>query len=258
LGFSVHAFEAGASLGGVWHWNRYPGARVDCEVPYYQFTIPEVWRSWNWSERFPGHEELKRYFAHVDKVLDLSKDIIFSANVNSAVCDTHSSKWQVATEDGRTATCTYLICATGSLFKRQYPAFKNRESYKGLLHHSAFWPEDLDTNGKRIAIIGSGATGVQCVQEMAKTASHLTAYIRTASISLPIRQRNLNKEEQDQNKSIYKSIFDLARQTTSDIAFDAQEGMLSDAAIQERERLWEELWNRGGFNFQLSNFTDYI
>jgi cation diffusion facilitator CzcD-associated flavoprotein CzcO len=93
---------------------------------------------------------------------------------------------------------------------------------------------------------------------MAKTASHLTVYIRTASISLSMRQRNLTKEEQDQNKSIYKSIFNLARQTTSGIAFDAQEGMLSDATIRERERLWEELWNRGGFNFQLSNYTDYI
>jgi cation diffusion facilitator CzcD-associated flavoprotein CzcO len=146
----------------------------------------------------------------------------------------------------------------GSSFKLHHPAFKNLDSYKGLLHHSAFWSEALDTNGKRIAVIGSGSTGVQCVQEMAKTASHLTVYIRTASISLPMRQRNLTKEGQDQNKSIHKSIFDLARKTTSGIAFDTQKGAVSDATVQEREKLWEELWNRGGFNINLSNYRDYL
>lgn len=140
---------------------------------------------------------MRRYFAHVDKVFDLSKDIGFSANVTSAVFDTKLSKWQVATEDGRTATCTYFICVTGSSFKRHYPDFKNLGSYKGSLHHSAFWPKDLDTSGKRIVIIGSGATGVQCVQEMAKTASHLTVYIRTVSLAPPMGQRKLTKEEQD-------------------------------------------------------------
>lgn len=201
---------------------------------------------------------MRRYFAHFDKVLDLSKDIGFSANVTSAVFDTKLSKWQVATEDGRTATCTYFICVTGSSFKRHYPDFKNLGSYKGSLHHSAFWPKDLDTSGKRIVIIGSGATGVQCVQEMAKTASHLTVYIRTVSLALPMGQRKLTKEEQDQNKSIYKSIFNLARQSNTGLAYDGIAGVVADATTEEREKFWEELWNRGGFNFQVSNYRDYL
>ena len=259
LGLNVHLFEAGKSLGGVWHWNRYPGARVDSEIPYYQYSIPEVWKTWNWSQRFPGHEELRAYFAHVDKVLQLSKDVTFGADVIDADFDESTAKWTVKTRDGRTAMCTYLIAATGSSYKRHYPDFENWRSYKGTIHHSAFWPEEgVDTTGKRVAIIGAGATGVQCVQEIAKEAKELSVFIRTPNISLPMGQRELTVQEQDAYKSIYKSIFKLSRQTSSGLGYDQPEGQLSDIPEEEREKHFEELWARGAFNFNVANYRDYL
>ncbi|KAF7549534.1 hypothetical protein G7Z17_g6326 [Cylindrodendrum hubeiense] len=119
LGFNVHAFEAGAYLGGVWHWNTYPGARVDSEMPYYQFSMPEVWRKWNWSQRFPSGEELKAYFRHVDETLNLSKDITYFANVIDGRYDELTAKWTITTENGHKAVCKYLVCSVFELNEKE-------------------------------------------------------------------------------------------------------------------------------------------
>ncbi|KAH7134495.1 cyclopentanone monooxygenase [Dactylonectria estremocensis] len=238
LGFNVHVFEAGAYLGGVWHWNTYPGARVDSEMPYYQFSIPEVWRKWNWSERFPSGEELKAYFKHVDETLDLSKDITYSANVIAGKYDESAAKWTVTTENGHKAVCKYLLCATGSSFKPHYPDFKNLNTFQGQLIHSTRWPTVANTKNKRVAIIGSGATAIQCTQEIAKEARHLTVYIL--------------------NKSTYRTMFAHCRKTKSGLGYDTQPGSVFDLSDQEREDLWEELWNRGGFNFNQANYRDFL
>lgn len=258
LGLSVHVFEAGTSLGGVWHWNTYPGARVDSEMPYYQFSMPEVWRTWNWSERFPSGEELRAYFHHVDKKLDLSKDVTYSANVTGANYDETTAKWTVNTESGHKAVCRYFICATGSSFKAHYPAFKNLEKFQGQMIHSTHWPAVANTKNARVAIVGSGATAVQCTQEIAKEARHLTVYIRTTSISLPMFQRSWDEFEQRVNKATYRGMFAHCRKTKSGLGYDVQSGSVFELNDQEREDLWEELWNRGGFNFNQANYRDFL
>ncbi|KAH6871224.1 cyclopentanone monooxygenase [Thelonectria olida] len=258
LGLNVHVFEAGSDLGGVWHWNTYPGARVDSEMPYYQFSMPEVWRKWNWSERFPSGEELKAYFKHVDKTLDLSKDITYSTSVIGARYDESAAKWTVKTENGLKAIAKYLICATGSSFKPHHPNFKNLGKFQGQLIHSTRYPEVANTKDKRIAIIGSGATAIQCTQEIAKEARHLTVYIRTASISLPMFQRSLGEFEQRVNKSTYKGMFARCRKSTSGLGYDPQPGSVFELNEHEREGFWEELWNRGGFNFNQANYRDFL
>lgn len=257
-GLKVHVFEAGSSLGGVWYWNTYPGARVDSEIPYYQFSLPEVWRKWNWSERFPGGEELRAYFKHVDETLNVSKDTTFSANVVDARYDESVASWTVTTEKGQRAVCKYLICATGSSFKPHYPNFKNLEHFEGQLIHSTRWPTVANTRNQRVAIIGSGATAVQCTQEIAKEAQHLTVYIRTASISLPMFQRPLSEFEQRINKSTYKRMFAHCRKSTAGLGYDPQPGSVLEISDQEREELWEDLWNRGGFNFNQANYRDFL
>lgn len=257
LGFKVHVFEAGSYLGGVWHWNTYPGCRVDSDIPYYQFSMPEVWRKWNWSERFPSGEEIRDYFKHVDKTLGLSKDITYSANVIDAKYDVSAGKWTVKTENGNIATCKYLVSATGSCFKPYCPPFKNLETFKGQLIHSTRWPAVAKTKGTRVAIIGSGATAVQCTQEIAKEASNLTVYIRTASISLPMFQRTISEFEQRVNKGNYRSMFAHCRKSMSGLGYDMQEGSLFELNDQEREEFWEELWNRGGLSFNLNNYQDF-
>ncbi|KAH6722767.1 cyclopentanone monooxygenase [Leptodontidium sp. MPI-SDFR-AT-0119] len=258
LGLNVHVFDAGSYLGGVWHWNTYPGARVDSEIPYYQFSMPEVWRKWNWSERFPSGEELRAYFKHVDESLHLSKDITYSANVVDVKYDEPAARWTITTENGHKAVCKYLICATGSSFKPHYPAFKNLNTFQGQVIHSTRWPAVANTKNARVAIIGSGATAVQCTQEIAKEAHHLTVYIRTASISLPMFQRSMSELEQRVSKSSYRSIFAYCRKSKSGLGYDTQPGSVHDLTDQEREEFWEELWSRGGFNFNQANYRDYL
>jgi cation diffusion facilitator CzcD-associated flavoprotein CzcO len=258
LGLKVHVVEAGASLGGVWYWNTYPGARVDSEIPFYQFSLPEVWRKWNWTERFPSGDELRAYFKHVDETLDLSKDITYSASVIGAKYDEVQAKWFVTIENGQKIVTKYLICATGSCFKPHYPAFKNLDQFKGQVIHSTRWPAVADVENKRVAIVGSGATAIQCTQEIAKVAHHLTVYIRTPSISLPMFQRPLSEFEQRVNKSSYRHVFDYCRKTKSGLGYDARPGSVFELNDQEREELFEELWNRGGFNFNQANYRDFL
>jgi len=260
LGFSVRLIDAGSSLGGVWHWNRYPGARVDSEIPYYQYTLREVWRDFNWSQRFPSHDELKSYFAHVDRTLDLSRDVQYSTVVTSAEWDPKASQWTVQTDKGYGLTCRFLLPATGSSYKRHEPDFLGmRTTFGGVVVHSAAWPEgEIDHAGKRVAIIGAGATGLQLVQEMSKTAEHTTVYIRQPNIALPMGQRELTPLEQRAQKAVYGGLFKLAKASGNGIAGDAQPKSFGEMTPKEWEELWEELWARGGFGFQSANAADFL
>jgi len=258
LGLKVNVVEAGAKFGGTWFWNRYPGARVDSETPYYCLAIPEVYRDWNFSERFPGHEELREYFQHVDKTLELSKDTFFNTIIVEARYDADAGKWRVKSANGETATCTYLVMATGSSHKVHSPDFKDIAKYKGLSVHSARYHKDLDVSGKKVCVIGSGATGLQIVQTLARENCELTACIRTPNLSLPIRQRNLTVEEQEMNKNFYQSWLHAARNSKSGFPYNPAPKGFFESTPQERQDLWELLWKRGGFSFMGGNYMDMI
>ncbi|KAH9234480.1 hypothetical protein K456DRAFT_1948122 [Colletotrichum gloeosporioides 23] len=260
LGLRAHIVEAGAALGGVWHWNRYPGARVDSEAPYYQLSVKEVWKDWAWSQRFPGHEEIKRYFRHVDAVLDISRDVSYGTIVVGADFDEETGLWSVETDKGRRITARFLIPATGSSNKRYEPNFEGMEEFEGVVVHSASWPEGgIDFRGKKVAVIGAGATGVQCVQEIAKADGvELTVYIRHPNIALPMVQREMTEMEQRQLKSVYGILFRAARESMPGLPCDGTTKVAAQASEEEREAFWEELWHRGGFNFQAGNYVDYL
>lgn len=258
-GFSCHVFEAGSGLGGVWHWNSYPGARVDSEIPYYQFSVPQVYKDWNWSQRFPGHAELKEYFKHVDRKLDLSKDVSYNSVVNGADFDDATHTWTVETQNGHRVTCQWLVPATGSSHKPYQPVFPNMDSFRGQIIHSASWPAlDPELQGKNVAVIGAGASGIQCVTEISKKAKKLTNYIRNPNIALPMQQRSLSELEQRINKANYLNWFRNARESAAGIAGDPCTAVSTDHSAEEREAMWEELYSRGGFNFQAANYVDYL
>ncbi|KIW17952.1 hypothetical protein PV08_05147 [Exophiala spinifera] len=258
LGMKVNLIEAGAAFGGTWFWNRYPGARVDSETPYYCLSIPEVYRDWNFSERFPDHVELREYFKHADKALDLSKDTYFNTIIVGATYDSDSGKWKIRSADGETATCTYLVMATGSSYKTHSPDFKNMPQYKGLIVHSARYPSNLDVTGKRICVIGSGATGLQIVQTLAREDCEVTACIRTPNLSLPIRQRALTIEEQEMNKNFYQSWLHAAKGSKSGFPYDPAPKGYFESTPEERQDWWELLWKRGGFSFMGGNYMEMI
>lgn len=258
LGLSVKLIEAGSAFGGVWHWNRYPGARVDSETPAYQFNIPAVWKEWNFSERFPGDDEIRRYFQHVDSVLGLSQDTFFNTIVTKTEYNPVSRRWTVQTNTGLTATCKYVIAATGSSYKKHYPQFKGLETYKGTLVHAADYPDSLDVTGKRVGVVGNGASGLQIVQTLAKEDCELNVFIRTPCFTIPMRQRSIPPEEAEMMKGYYDGIFDRCYNSVSGFPHNTRFQSAHQATLEERKELFDELWARGGYSFLVSNYYDFL
>ncbi|KAI5361226.1 Putative flavin monooxygenase, FAD/NAD(P)-binding domain superfamily [Septoria linicola] len=257
-GLTVKCFESGDSFGGVWYWNRYPGARVDSEMPFYQLNIPEVYKTWSFSERFPGHEELRKYIAHIDQTLDLSKDTYFNARVNEATRDETDNVWTIKTLQGHVAKAKYLILATGLLHRTYTPDFPGLDKYKGALHHSGAWPEDFDAAGKKIGLIGAGATAVQITQELGKKADELTVFLRRPSYNLPMGQRKLTEIEQTHLKMFYPTLFRAGRDSATGFPAERVPKGIFDVSDEEREAHFERTWNAGGFHFALSGYNDTV
>ncbi|KAF2727248.1 FAD/NAD(P)-binding domain-containing protein [Polyplosphaeria fusca] len=257
-GLKAHIYEGASDFGGVWYWNRYPGAKVDSESPFYQLNIPEVYNTFNFNVRFPDHKEIRRYMAHVDKVLNIRKDCSFDSRVNSATWDEESGQWTIKTDNGLVGRAKYLILASGLLHKTHTPDFPDIDKYKGMLRHSGDWPEDTSVKGKKVAVIGAGATSVQIVEELAKEADHLTMYLRRPSYCVPMRQRKWTVEEQDGFRAYYPALFAAGRNSAVGFPTTRADLRVQDVSPEEREVYWEEIWKGGGFQFLLRNYSNVM
>lgn len=260
-GFNTRIVDAASKIGGVWAWNRYPGARVDVEMPYYGYSDEEVFSSWVWKERYPSGDAILEYFEHVDKIWDLSKDIDLNVTIVGADLEESSDgpRWKATTADGHTYRAKFLICGTGTSFRQYIPKFEGLENFKGIIHHSSQWPEaDVDLANKRVAVIGAGSTGVQVVQEAAKVSSKVTQFIRTPNIALPMRQRQVTREEIYAYKPTLLQGLKACRNTGSALPTVNTGLMTFDISDEKRTALWEELWERGGFNWYALNFDDIL
>ncbi|KAJ5232365.1 flavoprotein [Penicillium chermesinum] len=259
LGLKATIYEAGTDIGGTWRWNCYPGAGVDSEVPEYEYSIPEIWKDWTWSTNYPTYDEIRRYFDHVDAVLQVKKDCAFNSVVVDAQFDTERGQWCVTTADGRTAVSRYLIIATGFAAKRYVPEWAGMETFKGIVHHSSFWPDEpVDVRGKRCAVIGTGASGVQVTQTWGPVAGSLKVFQRTPNLALPMRRRALSGEEQRKNKAVYPELFSLREKCFGGFLYTFDEKSSADDSAEEREAFFERLWEAGGFRFWLANYKDYL
>ncbi|KAH0841822.1 hypothetical protein AYO21_03200 [Fonsecaea monophora] len=259
LGYNVKLFEEGEGLGGVWWHNSYPGARVDTSAPFYEFSDPELWSDWNWEEAFPGQKELTEYFKYVDKKWDLSKDILFGTRVTGAEWNEKERKWLVHTNNDTQAVTRFLLLATGFAAKIYVPPLKGLETFQGIACHTARWPKGgIDFRGKRVGVIGTGASGVQVIQEIGRVTKELTVFQRTPNYSMPMGQQKLNVELQMAKKKGYGDLFKLMKQTYAgwDYNPDPRKGLEDDEA--ERLRFWESLWKKGGFNPWLGNYSDLM
>ncbi|QVM09278.1 hypothetical protein D8B26_003941 [Coccidioides posadasii str. Silveira] len=259
MGMNCKVYEAEAALGGIWYWNAYPGIRVDSEVPVYEYSESEVWKDWTWTEKYPAGEEILKYFDHVGKVWDIKRDVDFNMRVIGAQFDMTEKVWKIETDDGRTTTCQFFIPATGFAAKRYVPPFKGIETFKGKVYHSSCWPhEGVQTKGKRVGIIGTGATGVQIAQECAKDAASLLVFQRTPNLALPMRQGKLTPEEQESRKPTYPEFYRNRLQTFGGMRYTFLEKHTADATAKEREAFFEQLWTNGGFQFWLGGYGDML
>jgi cyclohexanone monooxygenase len=171
LGYKVKVFEAGSDIGGVWYWNCYPGARVDTYGPLYQFSSEELWRDWNYSELYPSWEEVRAYFHHVDKKLDLGRDIRFDTRVMSAEFDTDRDQWVVQASDDSVTRARFFVLCNGYSAKPYIPVLAGLNDFRGICYHTSLWPQaDVDFKGMRVGVIGTGASGGEVIQEVYRTA----------------------------------------------------------------------------------------
>jgi len=213
---------------------------------------------WTFSQRFPGHEELRRYMAHIDRVLNLRKDVTFNAQVIDASWNQTSGLWTVKTAGGHTAIAKYLMLASGLLHRKYTPDLPGLSRYKGKLVHSAAYPEDLDCTGKRVGIVGAGATAVQITQELGKVAKNLTVFLRRPSYCLPMGQRTMTEAEQQQLKTFLPALFTAGRDSQAGFPSGPRPQGATDVSEAERNAWFENTWARGGFNYQLSAFNDTV
>lgn len=259
LGYKVKGFESGAGLGGVWWWNSYPGARVDTSIPLYEYSAKELWEDWTWKEKFPSRDELCDYFRHVDQKWDLSKDIQFNSTVTAAEFDQSRDRWTVYTDKGDIVVAHFLLLATGFAAKVYVPELKGLKNFKGASHHTALWPkEGVDVHGKRVGVIGTGASGVQVIQQIGQTVEHLTVFQRTPNTAMPMGQQKLEKEDQQNRKESYPDILELAKTTFAGWDYDPIPKTMAEDTPDARMAFWELLWAKGGFYPWLGNYKDLL
>ena len=258
LGLSVRVYEDGGGVGGTWYWNRYPGARFDSESYTYGYSFSEeLLQEWDWKEHFSGQPENERYLNYVADKFDLRPDIQLNARVASAVYDEGENRWQVQLEDGHRARAQFLITAVGILSAHYVPDFAGLDSFSGDWCHTGRWPaEGMDLAGKRVGVIGTGATAVQLITEIAKEVTHLTVFQRTANYCAPLRNSEIDPDTQREIKASYPEIFKKCHDSKSAFMYDSDPRSALEVSPEERLARYEELWAEPGFKKWLANFQD--
>ena len=259
LGYVVKVYEAAPRLGGVWYWNCYPGARVDSTGPLYQFSREELWKDWDYSELFPAWDEVRAYFDYVDTKLDLSADIRFNTRVTTARFDEDRHQWVVTTEGGSTTLARYLVLCTGIGSKPHLPDIVGLDDFTGSHYHTGLWPQDgVDLAGKRVGVIGTGATGVQVIQSSAAVAAHLTVFQRTPNLALPMGQRKLDEADKSALKRGMREKYAVRGKTFAGFEYDFVGPRSTELLPEEVLALYEDYWASGGFKMWLGNFFDVM
>ena len=260
LGLSVRVFETGSGVGGTWYWNRYPGARFDSESYTYGFSFSEeLLQDWSWSEHFAAQPETFRYLNHVADRFDLRRDIQCNSRVAAASFDESARRWDVKLDTGERHYARFLITAIGPLSADTLPRLPGVDSFRGESFHTYRWPhEPVDFTGKRVAVIGTGATGVQIIQTIAPLVGQLTVFQRTPNWCTPLNNRPITEEEQREIKGSYPELFELLRQTPGCYIHNADPRGTFEVTPEEREAFWERRYGEPGFGIWQANFRDML
>ena len=260
LGMNVQVFEMGSGVGGTWYWNRYPGARFDSESYSYGFSFSqELLDEWDWTEHFSPQPETERYCNFVADKFDLRKDIQFSARVKAAHYQDDSRSWKITLDDGSVHTSRWLVTAVGPLSAPVFPRIPGRDNYKGEAYHTGLWPKhEITFEGKRVAVIGTGATGVQAITEIAKTAKHLTVFQRRPNWCKPLRNKPISKAEMEDIKQRYDEIFRKCQESATCFLHTPDSRNTFDVSPEEREAFWEHQYNEPGFSMWVGGFKDMM
>jgi cyclohexanone monooxygenase len=259
LGLKARVFEAGGGVGGTWYWNRYPGARCDVESMQYSFSFSEeLDQEWTWSEKYSPQPEILSYANHIADRFDLRRDIVFDTRVTKASFDEAQKRWRIETDRGDKVTAQFCIMAVGCLSAPNRPRFEGIEDFKGPIYHTGEWPhEGVDFTDLRVGVIGTGSSAIQSIPIIASQAKHLTVFQRTATWSVPAWNEVLTPEYLETVKADYPALRAKARARPTGFYFPFNTKPALAASADERERLYEEAWQRGGLPF-LGAFGDLL
>jgi cation diffusion facilitator CzcD-associated flavoprotein CzcO len=259
-GFSVQLLEAGGGVGGTWYWNRYPGARFDSESYTYGYLFSnELFDEWEWQEHFAEQPETERYLNHVVDRFDLRRHIRFDVQVTSATYDEASGTWTVVVPDGTEFRARFLIAATGVLSVPFFPDVPGREDFGGESHHTGLWPATpVDFAGKRVAVIGTGSSGVQLIPAIADDVASLTVYQRTANWCTPLNNAPITPEEQARLRADFETIREVLNTSASGFLHRPHDRATFDDSEDERRAFYEQMWNSPGFSKLTSHYTDLL
>ena len=259
LGFTARVYEAGGGVGGTWYWNRYPGARCDVESMQYSFSFSEeLDQQWDWSEKYAPQPEILAYANHVADRYELRQQIRFDTRVTAATFDETAKCWRIETDRGDQVTAKFCIMAVGCLSAANRPPFKGREDFRGPIYHTGEWPhEGVDFGGLRVGVIGTGSSAIQSIPIIAQQASALTVFQRTATYSVPAWNEKLTPEYRKAIKADYPALRAKARARPTGFYFPFNMKPALEATPEERERQYQEAWERGGLPF-LGAFGDLL
>ncbi len=261
MGLRVRVFEAASGVGGTWFWNRYPGARCDIESLEYSYSFSnELQQEWEWAGRYGTQPEILRYIQHVAQRFDLLRDVQLNTRIVSAVFDAQRALWTLVTDQGESVRATYCIMAAGNLSTPRVPDFKGLERFEGKWYHTGLWPhEGVDFTGQRVAVIGTGSSGIQMIPHIARQAKHLHVFQRTANFSLPARHAPMDPEKERRHKAEYPERRRAAFETPFGMAgYPAPTKSALEATPEERQRSYETKWNEGGSISFLYSYTDLL
>ena len=255
MGKSAVVLEASNGIGGVWHHNGYPGARCDVESFDYSYSFsPELEQEWRWSERYATQPEILRYVNHVADRFDLRKDILLETRMTEARYDEKAARWIITAGD-RQWSAQFLVLCVGQLSTTKAPVYPGQEGFRGEIIHSGVWPKhEVDYRGKRVAIIGTGSSGMQMTPVIAKEAKQLTVFQRTANFSIPAANAPVSEEEDRQVKANYRARREQAWNSPTGLGFMPNKQSALDATPAEREKVYEAAWHRLGFGFALAYY----
>ncbi|QNS06803.1 flavin-containing monooxygenase [Streptomyces xanthii] len=259
LGLTVAGFERGDGPGGVWYWNRYPGARCDVESVDYSYSFDkELEQEWDWSEKYATQPEILRYVEHVAERHDLLRHFTFGTSVVSAELDEERLRWTVRTDDGRVVEARYVLTCVGCLSTAHTPQIEGVADFAGASYHTGQWPhEGVDLTGLRVGVIGTGSSGIQSIPLIAEDAAHLTVFQRSANYSIPAGNKPLSDEERAAQKASYAERRALSRRSGGGSPHMAHPLNTLEAAAEERRAAFEERWRLGGVLYS-KTFPDQV
>ncbi|MFG3547498.1 flavin-containing monooxygenase [Streptomyces sp. NPDC047725] len=259
LGYTVRGFERGDDVGGVWYWNRYPGARCDVESVDYSYSFDEdLQQEWDWSEKYATQPEIMRYLRHVADRFDLRRSYTFSTSVTSAELDGEALRWTVRTDRGEVLSARFCVFAVGCLSSAHRPRIPGADTFAGAAYHTGEWPhEGVDFTGLRVGVIGTGSSGIQSVPLIARQAERLTVFQRSANFSIPAGNRPLDERTRREQKAGYAERRRLSRLSGGGSPHVPHHANTLEVSEEERRAAFQKRWELGGVLYS-KTFPDQL